>query len=579
MKKLLLLTTLFLAFACSKDKSFNQDNIDLNINLNLDIDFSLELDRTSSKHSFSTLKVDSEFNHVFDDALTITFSSNPEGYSNSLTFDPSDSQTTISLPYGNYDWEIESSIVSGTAISQKLPVYGQSNNTVLINQPNVDLDLVVQTDYSLVTVNTEHVSSVLLKHDDDSINLESKDGFFYGYVYSGTTSFTLEVTDKEGSTITTTLDSVESCKEYKYTLNYSDVNINSLVCLCEPFEVIEQYLLPSSGECGVWSKILNNDDMPGSFNISNYNISTQFSLNKSDLKFYIIDPNGKLITYNLSNNTFLEENVSFSINNMRDHIYNPNLNKIQYIRAGRETVYELDLNTLASNVSFSGGSDTSHYNGIYFYNSLTSQIGHYGGYGLSKVKNSMANFSNSTSGWDITIPDSSTPPFRRFGGQRRWLLPNEDFTKLLIVGGVGNQSGNQNDSCADPLVTFNNDFCFLSDIWEINLADYSVNQISDFDNDGLNSTGLNGYDYETNLIVKYRGNEPINSNNQQNINNDLKYFKVDSPSDGWNLVEQTGDIPTFGGSNQLGYFFYEETSNKFYLITNDGVWTLDMSCS
>jgi len=249
MKKLILLlfTTVFVLSnsGCKKQDSFEEDNINLSIQLNLNIDFSLELDNTTSKSSFSTLKTDSDFENVIDDELTITFTSEPDGYSNSLTFDPSDSQSTISLPYGNYNWKVESSIVSGTAISQKLPVYAQSSSTVLINQPDVDLDLVVQTDYSLITVNTEHVSSVLLKHNNDSINLDSKDSFFYGYVYSGSTSFTLEVTDKEGSTITTTLDSVESCKEYKYTLNYSDVSVNSLVCLCEPFEVVERFLTPN----------------------------------------------------------------------------------------------------------------------------------------------------------------------------------------------------------------------------------------------------------------------------------------------------------------------------------------------
>ena len=175
-KKLKIISVFIIAalssLSCTKDRTYIVDNIGLNINLNLENDFSLELDKTSSKNSFSTFKVDSEFNHVFDDELTITFSSNPEGYYNSLTIDPSDSQTTISLPYGNYDWEIESSIVSGTAISQKLPVYGQSNASITIDQPDNDLSLIVQTDYSLVTVNTDHVSSVILKHNDQSLALE-----------------------------------------------------------------------------------------------------------------------------------------------------------------------------------------------------------------------------------------------------------------------------------------------------------------------------------------------------------------------------------------------------------------------
>ena len=581
MKKLiyLLFTTVFILTnnGCKKQDIFEEDNINLSIQLNLNIDFSLELDQTTSKSSFSTLKTDSEFNHVIDDELTITFTSDPEGYSNSLTFDPSDSQSTISLPYGNYNWEIESSIVSGTAISQKLPVYGQSSSTVLINQTDVNLDLVVQTDYSLITVNTEHVSSVLLKHDDDSINLDSKDGFFYGYVYSGSTSFTLEVADKEGSTITTTLDSVESCKEYKYTLNYSDVNVNSLVCLCEPFEVIERFLIPSS-VCGQWSKILSSEEIPSYFDLDNFNISTQFALNKENLEFYFIDPSGKLVTYSIENNSFIEQNVNFAIGNMRDHIYNPIINKIQYIRAGRETVYELNLNTLESTVSFNGSSDSSHYNGIYFFNSFTNQIGHYGGYGFSRSKNSMADYSSNSSTWELSIEDSSTSPYRRFGGSRRWLLPNHDYSKLIIVGGVGNQSGQQGSSCESPLVTYNNDFCFLSDVWEIDLNNYSLNQISGFDNEGLNSFGINGYDYEKNILVKYIGHEPYNSSNQHVLNEELKYFKINSPEEGWVLVDQTGDVPTIISDDIKGSFFYEERSNKFYLIKSDGVWTLDMNC-
>ena len=307
--------------SCQKEKNYIVGNIGLNINLNLENDFSLELDKTSSKNSFSTFKVDSEFNHVFDDKLTIIFSSNPVGYSNSLTFDPSDSQTTISLPYGNYDWEVESSIVSGTAISQKLPVYGQSNVSIAIDQPDVDLSLIVQTDYSLVTVNTDHVSSVLLKHNDQSLTLESKDGFFYGYVFSGATSFTLEVIDNEGYKITEKLNSVESCKEYKYTLKYSDVNLNSLVCLCEPFEVIEKFLTP----CVETSDVLSNgivawypfngnpnDESGNQYNGIIQGATITSDRNNSSNKAYSFDGNNDWINFENHSDLKISNSLSYS---------------------------------------------------------------------------------------------------------------------------------------------------------------------------------------------------------------------------------------------------------------------------
>ena len=581
MKKVFSLIILVSFLGCNKGTSVEEyDRIDLNINLNLAIDFSLQLDPTAKSSSVLNNTTDSTFENVLDDQLTITFTSDPVGYSNSLTFDPADSEASISLPYGNYNWSISSSVESGTAISQKLPVYGSSSSTILINEPSVELDLVVQTDYSLITVNTDHVSSVTIEQGEESLELATKDGYFYAYLYSGAVSFTLQVTDTEGSSFSNTLDSVESCKEYKYTLSYSNVNVNSLVCICEPFEVIERFLVPSSNSCGKWTKIMSSEEMPSSLNFSNINVSTQYALNKNELEFYFINPSGTLITYHIGDNFFSEQNVTFSISNMRDHIYNPTINKIQYVRAGRETVYELDLNTLESSVSFTGSSDTSHYNGIYFFNSITSQIGHYGGYGGGRSKNSMANFSDDSAGWEISIPDSSAAPYRRFGGSRRWLLPNQDNTKLLIVGGVGNQSGQQNASCQDPLVTFNNDFCFLPDIWEIDLTNFSFNQVSNFDNEGLKSFGINGFDYEKNLIIKYVGTEPYNSSNQHVINDELKYFKVNSPEDGWILVEQTGDVPDISNEmNSRWSFFYEEQSNKFYFITNSGVWTLEMNCN
>ena len=37
---------------------------------------------------------------------------------------------------------------------------------------------------------------------------------------------------------------VVSCKHYKYQLDYSDVGVNSLICLCDPFEVVERFIQP-----------------------------------------------------------------------------------------------------------------------------------------------------------------------------------------------------------------------------------------------------------------------------------------------------------------------------------------------
>ena len=571
MKNIIYSLVLFCLFSCSRETTSEPMLNDGQITLSLELirEFSLQLDNSSSK---SLLLEDSDFVHVYDSEITVNFTSVPPGYSESLTFNPNDNTQRVTLPYGEYNWEIPSED-NPSPISNTLSVSGQSTSVITINEPSVDLTLNVNTDYALVTVNDDYTSNVTLTHEDLSLSMNIKDGYNYGYVLSGTTSSSISVIDTNGDNYTGDLGLIQSCKHYKYQLDYSDVGVNSLICLCEPFEVIERFLIPSS-VCGQWSKILSSEEIPSYFDLDNFNISTQFALNKENLEFYFIDPSGKLVTYSIEDNSFTEQNVNFAIGNMRDHIYNPIINKIQYVRAGRETVYELNLNTLESTVSFNGSSDSNHYNGIYFFNSFTDQIGHYGGYGFFRSKNSMANYSSNSSTWELSIEDSSTAPYRRFGSSRRWLLPNHDYSKLIIVGGVGNQSGQQGSSCESPLVNFiNNDFCFLTDVWEINLNDYSLNQISGFDNEGLNSFGINGYDYEKNILVKYIGSEPYNV-----LNEELKYFKINSSEEGWVLVDQTGDVPTIISDDINGSFFYEESSNKFYLIKSDGVWTLDMNC-
>lgn len=246
MKKLLTIALLSIIFSCSKD--IESDNLSndgrLAISLNLLREFNFELDTSSNKTS---VLEDSDFAHVFDEEITVTFTSVPPGYSQRLSFNPNDggSDQTVVLPYGEYNWEIPNES-NPVALSNSLTVYGQSTQTITINDPTVNLSLDVNTDYALVTVNDDYTTTVTLTHDNLSISMNNKDGYYYGYVLSGTTSTTLEVVDTNGDNYISDLGLTESCKHYKYQLNYSTVGVNSLICLCDPFEVIERFLIPNN---------------------------------------------------------------------------------------------------------------------------------------------------------------------------------------------------------------------------------------------------------------------------------------------------------------------------------------------
>ena len=245
---------LLLLISCSKETTSEPMLNDGQITLSLDLirEFSLQLDNSSSK---SLQLEDSDFVHVYDNEITVNFTSVPPGYSESLTFNPNDNTQRVTLPYGEYNWEI-SPRNNPSPISNTLSVSGQSTSVITINEPSVDLTLNVNTDYALVTVNDDYTSNVTLTHEELSISMNNKDGYNYGYVLSGTTSSSISVLDTNGDSYTDGLGLVESCKHYKYLLDYSDLGVNSLICVCDPFEVIERFFVSNSNCSG--ESVLSN---------------------------------------------------------------------------------------------------------------------------------------------------------------------------------------------------------------------------------------------------------------------------------------------------------------------------------
>ena len=243
MRNLFNLLLLTILFSCSKETPSEPmlNNGQITLSLDLIREFSLQLDKSSKSLQLE----DSDFTHVYDNEIRVNFTSVPPGYSESLTFNPSDNTQRITLPYGEYNWEIPSED-NPSPISKTLSVSGQSTSVITINEPTVDLTLNVNTDYALVTVNDDYTSNVTLTHEELSISMNIKDGYNYAYVLSGTTSTTLDLIDTNGDSYSADIGLVDSCKHYKYQLNYSEVGVSSLICVCEPFEVEERYLIPNN---------------------------------------------------------------------------------------------------------------------------------------------------------------------------------------------------------------------------------------------------------------------------------------------------------------------------------------------
>ena len=245
MKKLLYFILPLLLLSCTKDDSFTSkdDLSSLSIVLSLN-DFQLFVDNgTTSKGGLT--KKDSDFVNVFFDEVIINFQSVPSGFETDLTINPNDLENSdeVVLPLGTYSWTITNQTTD--EISNRLSVYG--SGTLDVKEPNISIDLLVETDYSLITVQKKYVSSSILKYGNLTVNMESNDDYYFGYIKSETDGITLEVVDNVyNSTIETVLEDILKCKHYSYLLDYSTVKTQSVSLVCSPMEVIENYLIPNN---------------------------------------------------------------------------------------------------------------------------------------------------------------------------------------------------------------------------------------------------------------------------------------------------------------------------------------------
>jgi len=245
MKKILYFLFSLLILSCTKDDSFTSkdDLSSLSIGLSLN-DFQLFVDNgTTSKGELT--KKDSDFVNVFFDEVIINFQSVPSGFETDLTINPNDLENSdeVVLPFGTYSWTITNQTTD--EISNRLSVYG--SGTLDVKEPNISIDLLVETDYSLITVQKKYVSSSILKYGNLTVNMESNDDYYFGYIKSETDGITLEVVDNVyNSTIETVLEDILKCKHYSYLLDYSTIKTQSVSLVCSPMEVIENYLIPNN---------------------------------------------------------------------------------------------------------------------------------------------------------------------------------------------------------------------------------------------------------------------------------------------------------------------------------------------
>ena len=299
-----------------------------------------------------------------------------------------------------------------------------------------------------------------------------------------------------------------------------------------------------------------------------------YSFDKVNRLIYLLNVKENwLYSYNIDNNTFnlIQVNNYPNFDRHGDFLFNPSSQTIQFWRSGTDKVYE---------VSRSGGNITQVGNGSYnsqlygsdaIYNGVTTNPALMNGYGFFTNKNAAYELREGV--WVQTRDNSDNEPFKR----GTTIYPNEDFTKAYIIDGMGNATGSQTEnSCsiagALPWATDVGKYCWLRDLWEIDLSDWSVRSILPL-NSNFNSTGSFGYDYKNNKFYSFGGFTPPSYYGQElQWVNTLRILDPNTQS-GWVDLEQYGDIPPTGES-YVSYF--DEELNRFIVCSNKGIWALNL---
>ncbi|MFM8514622.1 MAG: hypothetical protein ACKOBI_12935, partial [Bacteroidota bacterium] len=242
-------------------------------------------------------------------------------------------------------------------------------------------------------------------------------------------------------------------------------------------------------------------------------------------------------------------------------------------RVGRDAVFSLPLSGGVWSQTSSGGFDSESYGSNSFWNPVSGRFGFFGGYGWYATKNWI--WENNGGSWLNLYPNNGNClPAMRVGSQ---LAPNHNGTKLYIFSGQGSCNGNQfASSCAlgSPWPTDVGVYCWLKDIWELDLATYQFTNVLPVNSSSVIRQGAFSYDYQNQAFYLIGGNAPT-ATYGVNTPFAMEVYRFRRNVDaGFLPISFGGNAPPAG--NSAGTSIYDAPRNRIIYARNDGIWALNL---
>lgn len=323
---------------------------------------------------------------------------------------------------------------------------------------------------------------------------------------------------------------------------------------------------------------------------SNYN-GTQINLSETaydrinNYVYSLFKQGSNLITYrfNLNNNSVSNIVTTNIPNNVSTFTYDYSNNRLIAGRTGRDIISAVPANGGAWSQIGNGSFDAESYGSQYYWNSNNQKTGFFGGYGFFYVRNwiwengsSWTNSFANNNNCGINIPAKRVTQLA---------LGKPNTNKIYFFSGQGSCTGQQTvSSCnlGSPWATDVGVFCWLKDLWELDLNTQTFNNILPVNSSSITKEGNFVYNYTENsfYIVGGYSPSPIYNSNFGNITNyETSILKYDpSINSGFIPFVVQGTPPPALTLNSIGVnkSYYDAANNQIVWIRKDGVWAVKL---
>ncbi len=320
---------------------------------------------------------------------------------------------------------------------------------------------------------------------------------------------------------------------------------------------------------GVWKQLISSSQInPSLFNIR------PFGYDKVNQYLYSII-NRTVTRYDLKKNEVTIIPASNWPGDYSEFVYDFTNNRLLCWRSGRDNIYALPANGGAWTLIGAGVTDNECYGASAYWNPLLQQTGIYGGYGSAQVKSWI--FEHNGTAWQMKKNNPAIDMVPPKGGNI--VAGNKDGSKLYLFSGQGNYSGSElTGACAlgSPWATATGIFCWLKDLWELDLSTYQFRNILQVNDPSIQYEGALAYDYNKSRFYLFGGFQPTGDHiTNQFLTNTNKTFRFDPSKDaGFTEFQAEGTVmpPAMARTSLPNYAYYDEMGKRVIWARFDGIW-------